>query len=999
MEKVRVFDPQSLSQDSLKDRVVDWATDQNRRAVGYIGSDAHAYNTRSGLNRVLMGGIHAPETEKRGLVIEVGAPGAISYQAAHANTMARGVGADWEIGFSDLGNSATPVWDAAVVSQLKAGSNDITAGTPYGLAECIQYGMEIGNERFNQNHSVGLKQFLLNLDSEPTSGFGQIEIEGLGDLNRFDGLPSHLSHFHHGWEVDPITGTLQNSPCTLNWSKMQILGMKDRKAFKCGVEGRHYHTAIPKDAPEKERDIILHAHMLVAPKEKTICGFPWIEEQSPRLGGKSETTWNAKVKLGTIKIAKPLLSALETVRVAPEVGVFDAVMYNDIVQPVLTDRVIRLQEEQKAAELDHGGSSISLTKIQGVQRFEVLIQACRQEIARVAKVQRVIEAVVDNRPRGADFKWPLITKARPGVKLNVTVQKGKVWGEDLKEQVIKLHKDLDLDKVTTLAPSQSFDEKGRPLPLDKATEQRLLSDIGHSKSGRKLSASSADRAWRDVIIAFNAARNIHGLDEVDLHKRLTPKDPVASKKQDGARAVAADVALRAKLTEVSSTLDQVRRDQTDFANSVGEIIKTMAAKLMATKLETVNPATQQPLNPALATAQLESMIKAEVAKLQPTPVEVVVPSPVPSDDESAESESSDDDADAPAPTITRRGVEWVEFRPELIPEGSAMLVAVSPIDGRVYAYPHKVELPNGDERVNVFNRLHLVREPNRGGPPPIPSKPGKEQGEKPAAKVVQEDKAPDSTLDSMVCPDCSAIRPNSHKEDCGKSAWKWGKLSKEGRQQRADLLKGKTPPTKKAKEVKPPQDPIAAKDPLAAVPEKRELTSEQDAELRKHFGTLPKPSEADLADLSKEERTARIKSSQLPRWAVAATLSDDKNLKGILSGTLTLLKYQAGEFSRGAASKQLTTKQVGDMWNQLKGKHPGVPLLEKPRSDKEKKLKQEFDHLRARAGSDHPALPKPRKASGGRSASPAGRTNAGNTQLQGLAELAATFKVLRDAFK
>jgi hypothetical protein len=136
-------------------------------------------------------------------------------------------------------------------------------------------------------------------------------------------------------------------------------------------------------------------------------------------------------------------------------------------------------------------------------------------------------------------------------------------------------------------------------------------------------------------------------------------------------------------------------------------------------------------------------------------------------------------------------------------------------------------------------------------------------------------------------------------------------------------------------------------------PKSSGLTDEQKVALKKALELPTEPIDQDvLADMSKEERRAALAERSLPRWAVTAVLNNPANLERIVKKELTKESFGKKAADRGTSAQQ--------DWIILRSKFPGVTLLAKPNSNKEKEFKKSWDSLVRKWGRDAPGLPKPK---------------------------------------
>jgi len=206
------------------------------------------------------------------------------------------------------------------------------------------------------------------------------------------------------------------------------------------------------------------------------------------------------------------------------------------------------------------------------------------------------------------------------------------------------------------------------------------------------------------------------------------------------------------------------------------------------------------------------------------------------------------------------------------------------------------------------------------------------------------------------------------------------------------------PPKKKAGAN---EEPLEKKNPLRAknVPRSSALTDDQKTALRTFFGLKEAMAPEEFAKLSKEDKNKFRKANSLPHWAMALVLRDEKFLSKITSGKFT--KEMAVEELKKAPAKP---QSAASKWKALKGKFPDTQLLEKPRTGKQKAFKSAYDRL-AKEFPKNPALPKPRKAEGGKesksakgakNSTPSGSASSGDGNLlESLKSIAAILKLFK----
>ncbi|QZE12023.1 MAG: hypothetical protein [Sclerotinia sclerotiorum narnavirus 3] len=169
------------------------------------------------------------------------------------------------------------------------------------------------------------------------------------------------------------------------------------------------------------------------------------------------------------------------------------------------------------------------------------------------------------------------------------------------------------------------------------------------------------------------------------------------------------------------------------------------------------------------------------------------------------------------------------------------------------------------------------------------------------------------------------------------------------------------------------EDPLLSKDPLKTgidVSAKKEIIPAEVLESLKRFFKIPAPLEKETWDaLSTEERRRELKARRVPAWALKSYRRDPSNLSRILSGTITA-RDTADKKSRDPGNSPELRAKAEAQWVALKSKFPGVVLLSRPQSGKEKALKKAFDSLVKEYGTNVPNLPKPRAGKSSSKSSP-----------------------------
>jgi hypothetical protein len=181
-------------------------------------------------------------------------------------------------------------------------------------------------------------------------------------------------------------------------------------------------------------------------------------------------------------------------------------------------------------------------------------------------------------------------------------------------------------------------------------------------------------------------------------------------------------------------------------------------------------------------------------------------------------------------------------------------------------------------------------------------------------------------------------------------------------------------------------------------PKSSGLTDEQKVALKKALGLPTEPIGQDvLAGMSNEERRKTLSGRSLPRWAVTAVLNNPANLQRIMRKELTKENFGQKAADRGTSAQS--------EWTALRQKFPGVALLSRPTSNKEKDLKKAWDTLVRKWGREAPGLPKPKGSraqssgeSGGRGRSRQRAQGGSSDALSSLVEAVKTIGELSRAF-
>jgi len=242
-----------------------------------------------------------------------------------------------------------------------------------------------------------------------------------------------------------------------------------------------------------------------------------------------------------------------------------------------------------------------------------------------------------------------------------------------------------------------------------------------------------------------------------------------------------------------------------------------------------------------------------------------------------------------------------------------------------------------------------------------------------AASASTEEKSPVETLSTYLCPECRRPRVVNHTEECSIRGTPWGKLSKDGKEERdlyfedpkkatTKVPKPEASAKKSAKAEGKKVDELEKKDPLQTKDEFK-LSPAQESGLRVFFGLKELPSAQVLKDLTREEARDMRRMASIPAWAIAAVRHHQDNYNAILAGKLTKESFQAGKFQRAEAPKSISGPEVTKKWLAIKDQFKGVTLLETPRSKGEKAFRKAFDKLKSEVG-DRAELPKLRQGTG-----------------------------------
>jgi len=138
---------------------------------------------------------------------------------------------------------------------------------------------------------------------------------------------------------------------------------------------------------------------------------------------------------------------------------------------------------------------------------------------------------------------------------------------------------------------------------------------------------------------------------------------------------------------------------------------------------------------------------------------------------------------------------------------------------------------------------------------------------------------------------------------------------------------------------------------------KKELSPEEFSALMQAL-KLPAPlTQGQVEALTPDELKKARASRRVPEWAKRAAKEDVNNIVRIADGSLTNLTWRA-RFEKKSSKPDGKTATASKAWKGLKESFPGVPLLARPVTNRQKALKEKFDLLRGIYGDD-PSLPKP----------------------------------------
>jgi hypothetical protein len=580
---------------------------------------------------------------------------------------------------------------------------------------------------------------------------------------------------------------------------------------------------------------------------------------------------------------------------------------------------------------------------------------------------------------GGEPRLPVSTGGKVGLAVQLLLPKDGSLDKTVSELLRKLHSEkIVLRTVTCLAPAEAVSAKGVPQPLPEDLSPRLVKMGLVRPEARKGSppCTPEEVAWRDLILGYNASIRYHGGTRVPIDRRLEPRS-AAPQRKVAERASSEIAKLREELAKKeeqnAAVLSALAAAMTRIGNAVVDLKKADEEQSVVEPAVVAQGLAQalEDTDTAVAAAYVQSDKGSSTTEIVPY-----------EDHEDLMRDGFGSEPDVAANShITLNEGRWELFDPKNIEEGGAYILVRSVHNGELYVAPKKATIPQAsDLRTTGFLRFAKASakgKKQKASPPPSDAGDAPEEVSSPATLAEKQRAAPgtvskvasDERLTSYLCPGCKAVHGTSHDSGCKHSSTPWGKMSAAARKEREQALtapKPKPKPAARGKPVKKAEEPKKEKpstpavervDPLKAtlVP----LTDKEESKLRKHFGLKPPCEPETLKSLPPKERDAKLKESTIPRWAVAATLAERKNLSAILDGTLTLELFKAGKFLR--ASKKSSQKYITDRWQALKAKYENTSLLEKPRTPKEKNFRKEFDLLRKEVG-EHPSLPKPRKA-------------------------------------
>jgi hypothetical protein len=468
-------------------------------------------------------------------------------------------------------------------------------------------------------------------------------------------------------------------------------------------------------------------------------------------------------------------------------------------------------------------------------------------------------------------------------------------------------------ELVDYAPAEAVTPTGRPLPLPVEVATSLEQHVANR--AERLGGKSATKdsikwpiplreaqAWRWLIISWNW-----------FHQSKAPgalgrEALVSLPKKLGWAASAPRSGSQSKISSLEKKLDEAL---TKAVQQREEIPPASSSKLGGEGEERIRT--------------LESQVQALLAQLG-----------------SARAEHSSDSAEE---SSEDEGTEMPEAGPPTFSFPATRLV-LYPSD------PRGPDLPQEDELLVVYIRngveyhTFLKVPTSEDKPAPPPEKGGSDLV--PCSNCPAKVKTANILAHIKVCPGKAAESSPERKP-----------RSKE--KEKA----GKRPPTPGPDKRK--VDPLERPDPLHASSQKgkkfSDLPEATQTVLRTHF-KVERMDSCDFDALSSFERKSFLKANKVPRWATVLVLRDITNLPKVVSGEINsdnASDWVSRQGSRKRGSRSQVTEAV-EAWKKVKSRFQGTALLARPRSQKEKSLLKELNHLRSRYGKLD-VFPSPKSAS------------------------------------
>jgi hypothetical protein len=593
---------------------------------------------------------------------------------------------------------------------------------------------------------------------------------------------------------------------------------------------------------------------------------------------------------------------------------------------------------------------------------------------------------------------PTISVPQPKVVLKVRLPMGKGINNDIKKYIADLYitNRGTSRQITCLAPEAAYNTVTHTVcAMDQESEKKLVQLMLAKKDspGKSVFFPPELQAWRFLIITHNelAKEGKYPLLPIDRRLAFSVSNQARSKKENISKVTTGKVSEDkvAALEEVVATMsigtNQTMEAVLLLAKQVQTLTEVRSREEARSGSAAVSEAAEELVSAERARiALLEEEIRQIKMSRQSTPRP---PSPAKSEEYAEFPEYSFDDFRGVPSGLTHKGVLWEEYDPSKLQPGTAYVIARNPVDNRVYRYPTPCMLPDSSSAVVadhlVFgegmpgegNTQRASEKKPQGKSSTPPQKPPAESG---AAAADQQLVQVKIQLSGFFCPSCQQPRTSGHKISCPLSLTsQFVKLSEEGKKARDEWIKSgnkkvtdnlsqPTPP--KGKEEKGKKDNLEKDDPLKV---RLNISDDERKALIEYFGLPPRPSKDELDALPVKERAAAIKASTVPKWAVRAVLNNPANLESILSGDLTMDKFQvtqnSGKNSTPAASTASGSTQryqVVQAWSEVKAKHPNVALCNRPRTADEKSYRKDYDAFRTKYGKSADGVtPKLRESS------------------------------------